>query len=33
MDPIQLHVMVTIGRVAFGLSFTWIGYVLCSEKR
>jgi hypothetical protein len=33
MDRMLLHVILTAGRVVFGLSFAWMGYALWSEKR
>jgi hypothetical protein len=33
MDRTLLHVILTTGRVLFGLSFAWMGYALWSEKR
>ena len=33
MDPSLLHMILTAGRVVFGLSFAWTGYALWSEKR
>jgi len=33
IDQTLLHVILTIGRVAFGLGLAWMGYALWSEKR
>jgi len=33
IDRTLLHVILTIGRVVFGLSLAWMGYALWSEKR
>lgn len=33
MDQTLLHVILTIGRVLFGLAFGWMGYALWSEER
>lgn len=33
IDQTVLHVVVTVGRVMFGLAIAWMGYALWSEKR